>query len=596
MEKESNTLINYNTNASKLHNTDNYNKIKIKPIKLLNKNKIIFNLPSILKQKNIQKEISTSLFQENEVSLVRNLNIDEEKNFCESKTQKEILERNRLNEGEYLGSSSNIKTLSLPKIKAMTSNTIIESEKRLNENKKINRTNMTNSLLEKELYDNLKDIQKKINQLKVKKSELYKDFVTNTKEIKEIKMEMEAEKVIHGQSILNKFTSKPSSSMTISRIENGKKMRDELTKSQNELRTNSENNFNIKKVNSYTTKEIKHLWDKGKYEDKMNKLKLLYSVKKEKDEERNEKIAKIERLTENLKLIENNINVINKDLVNFRTKEKEIIEKLMRHYEALLYGGRDTRNDGLIWIIRAMWNLGKNVPMQYIPTFLDFDAIDFLFKLANKSILLENERKLLNDIKKNLMLKVHKLYFNSNNKNNKNKGNDDSLKKIFQGNNERSSLIFKTNLIKRNSILKHSVSQTNIVKSYIHSSVDDEQRDKEKKNFKEISKIFEIKKNNMNLENMQGMETIATFQKKIKSIENEIIEMKNKEIIRIFKQFIENDYKNKYHVSIDVVLAALVGEHMKNIEMNKYFKFKKEYYENLKTIRFFEYGKKKESK
>ena len=140
-----------------------------------------------------------------------------------------------------------------------------------------------------------------------------------------------------------------------------------------------------------------------------------------------------------------------------------------------------------------------------------------------------------------------------------------TLKKIFQGNNERSSLIFKTNLIKRNSILKHSVSQTNIVKSYIHSSVDDEQRDKEKKNFKEISKIFEIKKNNMNLENMQGMETIATFQKKIKSIENEIIEMKNKEIVRIFKQFIENDYKNKYHVSIDVVLAALVGEHMKNI-------------------------------
>ena len=230
MEKESNTLINYNTNASKLHNTDNYNKIKIKPIKLLNKNKIIFNLPSILKQKNIQKEISTSLFQENEVSLVRNLNIDEEKNFCESKTQKEILERNRLNEGEYLGSSSNIKTISLPKIKAMTSNTIIESEKRLNENKKINRTNMTNSLLEKELYDNLKDIQKKINQLKVKKSELYKDFVTNTKEIKEIKMEMEAEKVIHGQSILNKFTSKPSSSMTISRIEKKKKMRDELKK------------------------------------------------------------------------------------------------------------------------------------------------------------------------------------------------------------------------------------------------------------------------------------------------------------------------------------------------------------------------------
>ena len=315
----------------------------------------------------------------------------------------------------------------------------------------------------------------------------------------------------------------------------------------------------------------------------------------------NEKLKKIEQLKENLKLIENDINALNKDLLKFRTQENEIIEKLMRHYEALLYRGKDTRNDGLTWIIRAMWNLGKNVPMQFIPTFLDFDAIDFLFRLANKTIELENKKKLLNDSKKNLMIKVHKLYFDNNNNNNKNntnnkKDNDDFLKRIFQGSSSKSSIIFKTNIIKRNSTLKHSISQTNIVKSYIHSSVDDEQRDEEKTTFKEISKIYEKKENNMNIEKMQGMDYIEKLQKKIKNIENEIVELKNKEIIRIFKQFIESDYQNKYHVSIDVVLAALVGEHMKNTEMNKFAKFKKEYYENLKTIRFFEYSKKKESK
>ena len=599
MEKNSRNLINSNS-VPRLPITDSHNKIKIKPIKIYKRNKIIFNYPAILKKNNSRKEISSSLFQDNEVSLVRNLNINEEKNFCGSKIYKETLQKNRLNEGDNLG-KSNKKVVNLPKIKVMTTNNIIESEKRLNENKKINIANMANNLLEKELYENIKDVRIKIKQLKSKKNELYKDYDVKTKEMKDINMEIEATKVIHGQTFLSKlFDLKSTSSLASSRIDSGKKIKEQLTESQNELRNVSKKNLPDKKNNPNTTKEIKNIWNNNKYEDKIKKVKILYSVKKERDEEMNEKLKKIEQLKENLKLIENDINALNKDLLKFRTQENEIIEKLMRHYEALLYRGKDTRNDGLTWIIRAMWNLGKNVPMQFIPTFLDFDAIDFLFRLANKTIELENKKKLLNDSKKNLMIKVHKLYFdnNNNNKNNTNnkKDNDDFLKRIFQGSSSKSSIIFKTNIIKRNSTLKHSISQTNIVKSYIHSSVDDEQRDEEKTTFKEISKIYEKKENNMNIEKMQGMDYIEKLQKKIKNIENEIVELKNKEIIRIFKQFIESDYQNKYHVSIDVVLAALVGEHMKNTEMNKFAKFKKEYYENLKTIRFFEYSKKKESK
>ena len=121
------------------------------------------------------------------------------------------------------------------------------------------------------------------------------------------------------------------------------------------------------------------------------------------------------------------------------------------------------------------------------------------------------------------------------------------------------------------------MSQTNIVKSYIHSTVDDEQREQEKNNFKEISKFYENKNNNVEIEKMDGMENIEQLQIKIKNIENEIIELKNKEVIRIFKEFVENDYQHRYHVSIDIVLAALLGEHMKNIEVNKFAKFKKEY-------------------
>jgi hypothetical protein len=317
---------------------------------------------------------------------------------------------------------------------------------------------------------------------------------------------------------------------------------------------------------------------------------MAYLAKKENDDKKMEKYRKIKLLKEDLKQIDTELTDINGQLTDLKTQDNETIKKLMRHYEALLYRGKDTRNDGLIWIIKAMWKLGKNVPMEFIPTFLDFNAIEFLFKLANKSIELENKKKLLNDCKKNLILKIHKLYFF-----NSNTDTDNYSKKLFKGNNRRSSLLFKTNLIKRNSILKRSVSQTNIIKTYIHSSVDDEQRDEETNTFKDISKLVE-KREKMELEKMPGMDDIEELQKKIKSIENEIIELKNKEVIRIFKEFIENDYQNKYHVSIDVVLAALLGEHMKNIEVNKFAKFKKEYIESLKNIRFCEYRKKSDSK
>ena len=36
--------------------------------------------------------------------------------------------------------------------------------------------------------------------------------------------------------------------------------------------------------------------------------------------------------------------------------------------------------------------------------------------------------------------------------------------------------------------------------------------------------------------------------------------LKKKETMRLFKEFTENDYENKYHTSIDIVLAALLGQ------------------------------------
>ena len=589
MKNKSRNII--NNNITSLQNETDISKIRLRPIKIHHKKKLFINSSQTDLMNNLTKNIPVSLFHDNEVNIVRNLNLYDDNNFCEQIYFKKNLERNMINDEELLnGSNNKISKVNLPKIKNITMDSILESEKRMNLNKKISMRNMANNQLEKELYENLKDIKKRINDLKNRKFELYKNFQLRTKQIRDINFEMETLGFGKSETFLNnifdlsdKSPSRNNSKKSISKSLGGTPLR--LGKKSRFLSPE-------RKKSKYQKQLIKTLWGKNDYDDKIQGIKMLYIAKKMNDEKKAENEKNLKQYKEDIEQINKELKKIREELSNLKEKENTSAQKLMRHYESLLYQGRDTRNDGLIWIIKSMWKLGKNVPMQYIPKFLDFHAIEFLFKLANKSIELENSKNLLNKNKKDLTLKIHKLYF-INNEHNTDSNN--FTKKHFGGKSKRTSLLFKTNLIKKNSILKRSVSQTNIIKTYIHSSVDDEQRDQEKNTFKEILKFYEKRNNNYEIEKMEGMGRIEDLQNKIKIIENEIVELKNKEIMRIFKQFVENDYQHRYHVTIDVVLAALLGEHMKNIEVNKFAKFKKEYLENLKNIRFYEYRKNKDS-
>ena len=583
MHKKTRNLFN-NSSVTSLKNETELTKLRLRPLKIKSKNKLFINSSQSNIRHAFSKKIPVSFFQDNEVNIVRNLNIENETDFFANLFPKGNIEINMMNEEELLTGSENNKTnkVNLPKIKNITIDTILESEKRLNLNKKISMRNMANNHLEKEMHDNLKEIKTKINDLQNRKIELYKNFDLKTKQIKDIHFDLDVLKIGKSETTLNNILDLNINALSTNKKEDSKNM------------TNSSLGTNPERKEIKNQKQLlKPLFGKNKYEDKIQGLKMLYLAKKENEEKKAENERKLIKLKEENEKISKEVKEIRNELIELKIKENDYEQKLMSHYEGLLYQGRDTRNDGLIWIIKSMWKLGKNVPMQYIPSFLDFRAIEFLFKLANKSIELENNKNLLNKTKKDLTYKIHKLYFF----NNDNKTDIKNFSpKLFEGINKKTSLLFKTNLIKKNSILKRSVSQTNIVKSYIHSTVDDEQREQEKNNFKEISKFYENKNNNVEIEKMDGMENIEILQTKIKNIENEIIELKNNEVIRIFKEFVENDYQHRYHVTIDVVLAALLGEHMKNIEVNKFAKFKKEYLDNLKNIRFFEYRKKNDSK
>ena len=300
-------------------------------------------------------------------------------------------------------------------------------------------------------------------------------------------------------------------------------------------------------------------------------------MKKETDFQKKIKFDKINRLKEELNKISQPLQKINKYLDDLRKKEKIVINKLMIHYETLLYKGEEVRNEGLIWIIKAMWNLGENVPMSFIPPFLDFHCIEFLFQYAHKSIELENTKKILNELKNRLQLQIHNLFINS-------------VSPIRYS----SSFEFKTDLIKKNRVSQNSIQQSNFIKAYIGGSDNDEDN-KNINSVKEMSNLMAKKKNQIDITKLDGIEKIDELKIKIKEIEGEILVLKKSEINRIFKEYVENDYQNKYHVPIDIVLAALLGEHNKNIEINKYSKYKKEYLDELKNIRFYQYGQDKNS-
>ena len=81
----------------------------------------------------------------------------------------------------------------------------------------------------------------------------------------------------------------------------------------------------------------------------------------------------------------------------------------MKYYLELLYYGKEIRSEGLVWIIKGIWKIGENVPMSFMPTFLDLDSIKYLFSLAKFSIELEMSHKRIDDIKASLKEKVNKI-------------------------------------------------------------------------------------------------------------------------------------------------------------------------------------------
>ena len=306
------------------------------------------------------------------------------------------------------------------------------------------------------------------------------------------------------------------------------------------------------------------------------------SPKKHKKQKSNEKIDSFFLKTLELKeqtirkekknevedLLNKTINQYNNYKEEYRNIQKEYKEKklylenkvnfLSDYYHKKLYEGLDIRSEGLIWIMKAIWNLGKNIQISFFPTFLDKHSINYLFKVAHKNVKITKIKEEIQNYRKELDSQfdiIHK----------QTKGQGFFRTNINKSLNMR--LLPRLNLKKRKIIGNHE--NNNFI------------------NLKNIGKILSQKNPYSKVLENPLMEKISKLAVVSNFIEYEIIQLKRVEMDRLFKEFFENKYEQRYKVNLETVVGALVGEGKKDSEMIKYNRMKKEYYDNMRYIQYF---------
>ena len=530
-----------------------------------------------------KKDLSIDIFKNNDIDLVQNLNPDSTRDLVSKLLLKKKL-KNKLESQVNL--FNYFKKNNYDDDDDDDENLKDEEEYKVLEKRllKISQSN----LIEKELNYRLQDIKKKFNIKKKNKHEINNKFTDKLKEIDNIEYDIQ----------LLDYKSKENS----------------LRNSQLIYPNSNDNNINKKQNMSFSFKNAKS--PKTEHMRRVSILQDYLLSQKKTDNEKKEKQNKILEIQKELKDLKKPLTLLNNEINELKTNEKNTKVELLKHYLELLYVGKEVRNEGLIWIIKSIWKLGENVPISFMPKFLDFDAIQFLFNYAKISTELEYIKKLIRELKHKLKEKVNNTQisngsiikeeltsrnnmFNIINSNFKDKTN--FMKKFSESNRiiipRKNSVIFNRNNIFRKKLLFSSSSPDLMKNIFNNSNINMEEQNEKKFEMKstmsQISKILDKKKDELYFDKMPEINEINNFQKKIISLNKQLEEMKKKEIQRIFKEYTDNEYEKVYHAPIEIVLGALIGEHARNIQMNNYNIYKKGYLDELNTIRFFEYGKRK---
>ena len=399
-----------------------------------------------------------------------------------------------------------------------------------------------------------------------------------------------------------------------------KKLEDELSKEENQLnkKINSPIRFNTpKKVMKMSNRPIYNTDFTAKFT-----LKLMEEDKANKEKEKNI-LSNIGTISKQKDDIHTKLNEVNEELKIVHNNRKVLIDQLYKHYLSLLKEGKDSRKEGLAWIIMEIFYLNKKILFSNFPNYLDNDCIHYLFKMANLNIKIiqleskvKNKKDYLNKYIKNSNNNSFMNYFYDDSEENQNnyeynKKRLSSLISTFSTKfNTTNSLLLKENGNKEKLLLMEDNNSPLYNKDYsifkttkTSPSNNNENLDEyiyknsKKKKYKinELEKYFELS-NKPNNNIYRGNDTLKSDEYQTYfNLSNNLFELKQEkdklklnEMDRIFKEFQKNNYKQRYQVEKKVVISALIGEDNLETEMFKQSKREKEYIHNMNKIQLFQ--------
>lgn len=278
-------------------------------------------------------------------------------------------------------------------------------------------------------------------------------------------------------------------------------------------------------------------------------------------------------LTEEYERIFNEIKKDEEHLQKIREKYTILKNDLIIHYHNILEEGRDTRFEGLTWVIKRIWKFEEEVILSYLPKFLDAQSIAFLFEISRLSIEKDHQEKGLRELyKKIICCKVEK--------------NQDKFFKTSSSNMTSNSKKVTNNDFENNlngeiiqNLLEQLDKKLNLIENTPNLS------------FQKIDDIMNDGNKGSVIDDKTNVYIKAIQKKKnyIKNIQAKIESMKQSEVERINREFLNHDYQRRFNVPIYTVISALIGEEKLEQEMGKIQKKSRMFAKTLRSIQSFSF-------
>ena len=275
--------------------------------------------------------------------------------------------------------------------------------------------------------------------------------------------------------------------------------------------------------------------------------------------------------------------ILNKIKQDFHIVRNDLINK----YHLKLYEGITIHNEGLSSIIKEIWKLDSEINTNYMPSYLDPLCIKFLFQKAKQSIEVNKLRKIIKDAEIDFASDLKN--FVDNNEDLINPKDIIGLK-LFGKNDDRK---IGNNTMEESELFKTKISDISI--SYLDPYPKTKQfildyRKKNPNKFKKEMPKVEFK--NLKFKSMNIPGYIIEKNKKIEKLKY-LLEIKleqnklndKKEVERLNKEFIINNYQEKYNVNVETLFGALFGD-KKNEMLIYYARLEKDFKDNKKLIQF----------